>query len=191
MIHEWFWNEELVISRKLYQQPSNLESRHLILVCTFYRFRYDVQYEIYRPCYKYLIDFLFPFPGSALGGIITFFISGFLCSIPVDGGWPFVFYVFGAVSLLCAVVLSLTIHDKPQLHPHISLAEVSYISENLAYEVTSDNKQQVCKLWMGMDSFEACSLAPYRPVLAASLDNAASDAKDWILTLDSYSYSNQ
>ncbi|KAL8590915.1 hypothetical protein ACOMHN_005238 [Nucella lapillus] len=63
------------------------------------------------------------YAGSNLGGILTFFISGFLCTIPVDNGWPFIFYVVGLICLLCAVGVYLTIYDSPDLHPSASQAE--------------------------------------------------------------------
>ncbi|GFR83760.1 vesicular glutamate transporter 2 [Elysia marginata] len=34
------------------------------------------------------------FAGINIGSILTTFLSGFLCAIPVDNGWPFIFYVF-------------------------------------------------------------------------------------------------
>ncbi|XP_076467581.1 sodium-dependent phosphate transport protein 3-like [Babylonia areolata] len=69
------------------------------------------------------------YAGSNLGGILTFFVSGFLCSIPFDNGWPFVFYVSGLLCLVCAIGVYLTVYDSPDLHPSVSLAEKELIRD--------------------------------------------------------------
>jgi hypothetical protein len=35
------------------------------------------------------------YTGLSIAGILTFYISGQLCGIHVDNGWPFIFYFFG------------------------------------------------------------------------------------------------
>ncbi|XP_046579538.1 uncharacterized transporter slc-17.2-like [Haliotis rubra] len=37
----------------------------------------------------------YTFTGYNIANIVTFFICGYLCLIPIDNGWPFIFYVFG------------------------------------------------------------------------------------------------
>ena len=33
--------------------------------------------------------------GFNVGGTVSTFVSGFLCDVPLDNGWPFIFYTFG------------------------------------------------------------------------------------------------
>ena len=84
-----------------------------------------------------------------MGGILTFFASGFLCSIPVDGGWPFVFYVFGGLSLVCAAALAAMVHDSPELHPSISPQELDLIHNDKAHEPQTGK----VGAWMGFGWF--------------------------------------
>ncbi|CAL1533550.1 unnamed protein product [Lymnaea stagnalis] len=67
------------------------------------------------------------FCGYNMAGIVTFFIAGFLCSVPIDNGWPFVFYVFGAITLLWTLAWHIMTTQKPEDHPWISDEEKSFI----------------------------------------------------------------
>nr|KAG5700813.1 hypothetical protein BaRGS_024199 [Batillaria attramentaria] len=67
------------------------------------------------------------YAGNGVGGILTFLISGFLCKIPVDNGWPFVFYFYGTVSVLYVLVWLVFVRDRPEDHPTITPAELSYV----------------------------------------------------------------
>ncbi|CAL1533546.1 unnamed protein product, partial [Lymnaea stagnalis] len=67
------------------------------------------------------------FSGINMAGIVTFFIAGFLCSVPIDNGWPFVFYVFGAITLLWTLAWHIMTSQKPENHPWISDEEKSFI----------------------------------------------------------------
>ncbi|XP_066974710.1 putative inorganic phosphate cotransporter [Macrobrachium rosenbergii] len=58
----------------------------------------------------------------ALGGVMSG--SDFL------GGWPSVFYVFGAVGLFWSVAWFILIRDQPEKHPWISSKELNYIRSN-------------------------------------------------------------
>ncbi|KAL8617685.1 hypothetical protein ACOMHN_064939 [Nucella lapillus] len=59
------------------------------------------------------------FTGVSLAGIFTFFISGYLCSIPLHNGWPFIFYFFGGFALLCILPWMFLVYDSPEDHPRI------------------------------------------------------------------------
>ena len=32
--------------------------------------------------------------GQSIGNVMTLTLSGLMCDIPVQGGWPFIFYIF-------------------------------------------------------------------------------------------------
>ncbi|XP_067649835.1 sialin-like [Haliotis asinina] len=67
------------------------------------------------------------FSGVAIAGILTFFISGFLCDIDLDNGWPFTFYVFGGYAFFVLIPWIFAVYDTPDSHPRISEKERSII----------------------------------------------------------------
>ncbi|XP_076439466.1 putative transporter slc-17.2 isoform X2 [Babylonia areolata] len=67
--------------------------------------------------------------GSNTWGILTSFTSGFLCAIPVDNGWPFIFYTHGSFGVLWCLVWYFTGSVKPEDHPYISENEKQYIAD--------------------------------------------------------------
>ncbi|XP_059171656.1 sialin-like [Physella acuta] len=68
------------------------------------------------------------YAGVSMGGILTFLISGILCQISVDRGWPLVFYFYGTTSALWVVLWLTIIADHPQAHPKISPEELKFIT---------------------------------------------------------------
>lgn len=58
-------------------------------------------------------------------------ISGLLCASNLWGGWPSVFYIFGAIGILWAIVWLLLTHDRPENHPRISAKEKEYIQSSI------------------------------------------------------------
>ena len=66
----------------------------------------------------------------SVGGILTFLISAFLCKIPLDNGWPFVFYFYGGISLVFTVVWLFFARDSPEEHPTITVSELKSISSD-------------------------------------------------------------
>ncbi|XP_061196685.1 uncharacterized transporter slc-17.2-like [Saccostrea echinata] len=69
----------------------------------------------------------FTFSGLDLGVVIAFASSGYLCTIPVDGGWPFIFYTYGGVTVIWLVVWLIFVTDSPTSHRWISAQETTYI----------------------------------------------------------------
>uniref|UniRef100_A0A8C3WDE2 Solute carrier family 17 member 4 n=1 Tax=Catagonus wagneri TaxID=51154 RepID=A0A8C3WDE2_9CETA len=69
--------------------------------------------------------------GSVLGSCITLFIGGFLCQ---NLGWPYTFYIFGAIGCLCSFLWFAFVYDDPMNHPFISTSEKEYIISSLAQE---------------------------------------------------------
>ncbi|XP_070191593.1 sialin-like [Littorina saxatilis] len=67
------------------------------------------------------------YAGNGFGGIMTFLVSALLCKIPVDRGWPFVFYFYGVVSLLFTLLWLLLARNSPETHPAITKTELSFI----------------------------------------------------------------
>ncbi|VDI33076.1 MFS transporter, ACS family, solute carrier family 17 (sodium-dependent inorganic phosphate [Mytilus galloprovincialis] len=66
--------------------------------------------------------------GQIMGNVVTFVFSGLMCSIPYQNGWPFIFYIFGALNLLIMLVWVKVVYDHPEDHPNMTKAEVDYIT---------------------------------------------------------------
>jgi len=75
--------------------------------------------------------------GIALGSIIAMSLSGVLCDYGFAGGWPSVFYVFGAAGCLWSFAWFLLCHNSPSTHPRISVAERQYIEKAMESPETS------------------------------------------------------
>ncbi|XP_063598730.1 putative inorganic phosphate cotransporter [Penaeus indicus] len=65
--------------------------------------------------------------GIQLGNIASLSLSGVLCSSGFLGGWPAVFYVFGALGLVWGIFWFLLVQDRPERHPRISPAELRHL----------------------------------------------------------------
>ncbi|KAK6165944.1 hypothetical protein SNE40_022750 [Patella caerulea] len=68
------------------------------------------------------------YSGLSIAGITTFLVSGYLCTIQLDNGWPFIFYVFGGFSLLLVFPWLYLVYDSPEQHPRIKMEEIKYIN---------------------------------------------------------------
>ncbi|XP_072029904.1 sialin-like [Amphiura filiformis] len=75
----------------------------------------------------------FTYAGSHMGTIISSPISGVLCDSNFLGGWPAVFYLFGALGLVWFVFWTLLAHDTPAQHPRISPEEREYIEKSIGH----------------------------------------------------------
>nr|XP_045614448.1 putative inorganic phosphate cotransporter [Procambarus clarkii] len=67
------------------------------------------------------------YAGVQFGTVVTLSASGWMCDSDFLGGWPSVFYVFGALGLVWSVAWFLLAFDNPGTHPRISEEEKKYI----------------------------------------------------------------
>ncbi|XP_033763083.1 uncharacterized transporter slc-17.2-like [Pecten maximus] len=67
---------------------------------------------------------------NSIGGIGNFLLSGFICNIPVLGGWPFIFYIFGGMNVIAMTLWIFLVYDKPEQHPWIKPKEAEYINRH-------------------------------------------------------------
>lgn len=67
------------------------------------------------------------YTGANLGTIISLPVSGYLCSIAFDGGWPLSFYLFGILGIIWWFFWVTLAFDKPTTHPYIDRREKLYI----------------------------------------------------------------
>lgn len=66
--------------------------------------------------------------GLMIGSIITFAFSGFICSIPIHNGWPFIFYVFCICNVLSLMMWMCLVYDRPDEHPRVTWKERALIN---------------------------------------------------------------
>lgn len=69
----------------------------------------------------------FVLAGSLFGTIISFPLSGWLCDMEFDNGWPLSFYVPGGIGLFWFVGWVFLVYDNPAVHPRINEHEKNYI----------------------------------------------------------------
>ena len=79
----------------------------------------------------------FMYAGHGFGAVIAMSLSGVLCDHGFAGGWPSVFYVFGAAACLWSFAWFLLCHNSPSTHPRISVAERQYIEKSMESSETS------------------------------------------------------
>ena len=54
-------------------------------------------------------------------------LSGLLSEYGFAGGWPSIFYVFGAIGTIWCIAFLIMVHEDPESHPRISNVERKYI----------------------------------------------------------------
>lgn len=58
-------------------------------------------------------------------------LSGLLAEYGFDGGWPSIFYVFGAVGVVWSLAFLYFVHEDPSTTPNIDEQEKKYIMNSL------------------------------------------------------------
>ncbi|XP_034945293.1 putative inorganic phosphate cotransporter isoform X2 [Chelonus insularis] len=69
----------------------------------------------------------FVYAGAQFGTVISMPLSGLLSTYGFAGGWPSIFYVFGAVGTIWCIAFLLWVYEDPEQHPSISENEKKYI----------------------------------------------------------------
>ncbi|CAL4116671.1 unnamed protein product [Meganyctiphanes norvegica] len=100
------------------------------------------------------------FSGLQVGTILTMSLGGVLCD---SLGWPSVFYVFGGMGIVWGIPWFLLIHDRPDLHPRISKAELEYLQQD---KDTSAPQKPLPVPWK-----EVMTSLPFWAMILASLGN--------------------
>ena len=72
--------------------------------------------------------FDFKIPGTQFGTVVGLPLSGVLCDIELDNGWPWAFYVPGIIGVIWFLAWMVLVYDSPELHPHIAEDEKNYIT---------------------------------------------------------------
>lgn len=69
----------------------------------------------------------FVLSGTLFGTVLSFPLSGWLCALDFDNGWPLSFYVPGSIGLVWLIGWSFLVYDSPSVHPRITDEEKRYI----------------------------------------------------------------
>lgn len=78
--------------------------------------------------------------GGFMGVVIGMLVSGKLAASEFLGGWPAVFYVFGALSVVWFILWALLTSDTPETHHLISDREVKKIQNGLKRPAAQDER---------------------------------------------------
>lgn len=65
--------------------------------------------------------------GAQFGTVISMPLSGLLSEYGFSGGWPSIFYVFGAVGAIWCIAFFIMVYEDPERHPRIAEDEKKYI----------------------------------------------------------------
>jgi len=115
----------------------------------------------------------FSIAGLSAGMLCSYPISGVLCQYGFAGGWPSVFYVFGALGMLWSVAWYVLISNTPLDHPSISKEELA-IMDQIDYEAIKNNREETVP-W--------CRIIRSVPVWAVIFANFAFDCSYYTLLI--------
>lgn len=76
------------------------------------------------------------FPGTNFGTIISLPLSGWLCSLELDNGWPLCFYIFGGIGIIWFILWMFLVYDTPTSHPRIDRQEQAFILASIGPQVS-------------------------------------------------------
>ncbi|XP_044252844.1 putative inorganic phosphate cotransporter [Tribolium madens] len=78
------------------------------------------------------------YAGANFGTVISLPLSGWLCSLELDGGWPLCFYLFGFLGIIWFVFWCFLIYDSPSTHPRINPQERAFILASIGPQDEDD-----------------------------------------------------
>ncbi|KAK7110645.1 hypothetical protein V1264_014484 [Littorina saxatilis] len=87
------------------------------------------------------------YSGLSLAGIVTFYISGKLCGVNNNHGWPLIFYFFGGFAFFCSIPWIFLVYDSPEQHPRILDYELNLIAKE---KDPSEGSKTVKTPWKSM-----------------------------------------
>ena len=85
------------------------------------------------------------------GTVVSLPLTGALCEIELDNGWPWAFYIPGIIGVIWYLAWIFLVFDNPGVHPRISEKEKKYIHESLGTVNQSEQQQssipwaKICK----------------------------------------------
>uniref|UniRef100_A0A915MQF2 Major facilitator superfamily (MFS) profile domain-containing protein n=1 Tax=Meloidogyne javanica TaxID=6303 RepID=A0A915MQF2_MELJA len=110
------------------------------------------------------------YAGAQVGNMLVMPLSGLLCRHGFDGGWPSIFYLFGAIGLFWCLIWFLIGADSPQKHKTIKENEREYILESLG-----KNKENNFPIEIKRRPIPFYSILTSKPVWAIFVGHFAGD----------------
>lgn len=71
------------------------------------------------------------YTGAQFGTIISYPASGYLAYYNFLGGWPAIFYIFGAICLIWCVIFLTQVKENPSIDRYVSQEEKNYILHSI------------------------------------------------------------
>lgn len=87
------------------------------------------------------------YAGTNFGTILSLPLSGWLCSLELDGGWPLSFYLFGIVGIIWFIFWMFLVYDTPTTHPRIDPQEKAFILASIGPQ---DEDEKAPIPWLNM-----------------------------------------
>lgn len=78
------------------------------------------------------------YAGFNFGTIISMPISGWLCDLEFDNGWPLSFYIFGILGVVWFFFWIFFVYDTPSTHPRICRQEQAFILASIGPQDEDD-----------------------------------------------------
>lgn len=94
--------------------------------------------------------------GAWFGNIVALPLGGLLCVYGFDGGWPSIFYVFGALGLFWSIIFMIVIADGPKKHWFISTNEKNYLVCETINETSAKEKGPLKTPWGKIFTSKVC-----------------------------------
>ncbi|CAK5019148.1 unnamed protein product [Meloidogyne enterolobii] len=125
------------------------------------------------------------YAGAQVGNMLVMPLSGLLCRHGFDGGWPSIFYLFGAIGLFWCLIWFLIGADSPQKHKTIKENEREYILESLG-----KNKENNSPIEIKRRPIPLYSILTSKPVWAIFVGHFAGDWGSYTMALGIPSFLN-
>uniref|UniRef100_T1KC47 Major facilitator superfamily (MFS) profile domain-containing protein n=1 Tax=Tetranychus urticae TaxID=32264 RepID=T1KC47_TETUR len=85
--------------------------------------------------------------GNAFSNLISLPLAGILVDSSFLGGWPSVFYLFGGLNLIVAIIWFIVVYDTPEVHPYLGSEELEVILKNRSVSSGGSVKVPWCKMF--------------------------------------------
>ncbi|XP_028632137.1 sodium-dependent phosphate transport protein 4 isoform X1 [Grammomys surdaster] len=87
-------------------------------------------------------------------GVFTVLLVGGIISEAL--GWPFVFYIFGGIGVVCCLLWLILVYDDPISHPWISSLEKEYILSSLDQQFSSEQPLPIKAMLTSLPLWSMC-----------------------------------
>ncbi|CAF0884850.1 unnamed protein product, partial [Brachionus calyciflorus] len=94
--------------------------------------------------------------GAWVGNIVALPVGGVLCVYGFGGGWPSIFYLFGAIGIIWSIGFLVFVSDSPKTHKFISQHEKEYILEETKKDLSAKVGRKLTTPWIKIFTSKVC-----------------------------------